>query len=321
MAGRFFLEAAMRVQRVVVGVDFSEPSLAAVRWTARELGRDAELVLVHAVDVPEPPSFLRGRFPPRETLAGTAHEGADRKLRELSASLGVQRIWLEVRDGRADDVIDAVAAEYRADLVVTGAHGERTSMLKQLGSTAERVARAAPAPVLLAREPLPAKPATVLVAMDEDGLTAALQQWTTFLAAQFDAAVTGFHVVSETVLGRLVSLAAIVSGTPEPEIPSLGLGALEDASVWMRELVTHGLDRTRTRGEVAYGDPAHEIVAAAERLSAQLIVVGRHRAVGVRRMLLGSVADRVLRAAPCSVLVVGEPSADTADADEERPAA
>jgi len=38
-------------------------------------------------------------------------------------------------------------------------------------------------------------------------------------------------------------------------------------------------------------------------------------------MLLGSVADRVLRAAPCSVLVVGVPSADTADADVERPAA
>ncbi len=311
----------MRVQRVVVGVDFSEPSVAAVRWTARELAGDAELVLVHAVDVPDPPSFLRGRFPPRETLAGTAHQGADRKLRELSTSLGVQRIWLEVRDGRADEVIGAVAAEYRADLVVTGAHGERGGVLKQLGSTAERVVRGAPAPVLLAREPLPAKPATVLVAMDEDGLTAALQQWTTFLAARFDAAVTGFHVVSETVLGRLVSLAAIVSGTPEPEIPSLGLGALEDANVWMSELVTHGLDRTRTRGEVAYGDPAHEIVAAAERLSAQLIVLGRHRAGGLRRTLLGSVADRVLRAAPCSVLVVGEPSPDTAAADEERSAA
>ena len=310
----------MHVQRVVVGVDFSATSVAAVRWTARELATDAELVLVHAVDVPEPPSFLRGRFPPRETLAGTAHDGADRKLRELSASLGVQRIWLEVRDGRADDVIDAVAAEYRADLVVTGAHGERAGVLKQLGSTAERVARAAPAPVLLAREPLPAKPATVLVAMDEDGLTAALQQWTTFLAARFDAAVTGFHVVSETVLGRLVSLAAIVSGTPEPEIPSLGL-ALEDANVWMRELATHGLDRTRTRGEVAYGDPAHEIVAAAERLSAQLIILGRQRAGGVRRALLGSVADRVLRSAPCSVLIVGEPAADAAAPGVERPAA
>ena len=311
----------MLVRRVVVGVDFSAASEAAVRWAARELARDAELVLVHAVDVPEPPSFLSGRFPPRETLAGTAHAGADRRLRELSASLGVDRIWLEVRDGRADEVVTAVAAEYRADLVVAGAHGDRGGLFKRLGSTAERVARAAPAPVMLAREPLPPTPATVLVAMDEDGLTTGLQQWTTFLAARFDAAVTGLHVVSESALGTLVSLAAIVTGSPEPEIPSLGVGVLEDANVWMRELVAHGLDRTRTRGEVAYGDPAREIVAAAERLQAHLIVMGRHRAGGVRHALLGSVADRVLRTAPCSVLVVAEPSPATAARGEERPAA
>lgn len=311
----------MVVRRVVVGVDFSAESVAAVRWAARELAADAELVLVHAVDVPEAPHFLRGRFPPRETLAGTAHQGADRQLRELSASLGVQRIWLEVRDGRADDVVGAVAAEYGADLVVTGAHGTRSGVLKRLGSTAERVARAAPAPVMLAREPLPVKPSTVLVAMDDAGLTPGLQQWTAFLATRFDAAVTGFHVVSESVLGTLVSLAAIVTGSPEPEIPSLGVGALEDAHVWMQELVQHGFDRTRTRGEVAYGDPADEIVAAATRLSARVVVMGRHRAGGVRQTLLGSVADRVLRAAPCSVLVVTEPVLDRAVSGAERPAA
>jgi nucleotide-binding universal stress UspA family protein len=309
----------MLLQRVVAGVDFGAPSDAAVRWAARELAPEAELVLVHAVDVPEPPSFLRGRFPPRDTLTGTARTGADRSMRELSASLGVQRIWLEVREGRGDEVIAQVASEYRADLVVTGAHGERAGLLKQLGSTAERVARAAPAPVLLAREPLPAKGAVVLVAMDDDGLTPGLQQWTTFLAARFDAAVTGLHVVSDTVLGTLVTLAAMVSGTAEP--PTLGVGAVEDANVWMRELVAKGLDRTRTRGEVAYGDPAREILAAAERLSASLIVLGRHRAGGVRRQLLGTVADRVLRGSSCSVLIVTEPEGDASAVGEERSAA
>lgn len=309
----------MVLQRVVVGVDFSAPSEAAARWAAQDLAPEAELVLVHAVDVPEPPSFLRNRFPPRDTLAGTARTGADRSLRDLSASLGARRIWLEVREGRADEMIAAVAGEYRADLVVTGAHGERGGVFKQLGSTAERVARAAPAPVLLAREPLPATGATVLVAMDDDGLTPGLQRWTTFLAARFDAAVTGLHVVSDTMLGRLVTLAAMVAGTPEP--PALGVGAVEDANVWMRELVAKGLDRERTSGEVAYGDPAHEILAAAKRMSANVIVLGRHRAGGIRHQLLGSVADRVLRDAACSVLVVTEPASVAAAVDEERPAA
>ncbi len=309
----------MVLQRVVVGVDFSAPSEAAVRWVARDLAPTAEVVLVHAVDVPEPPSFLRGRFPSHDTLAGTARAGADASLRELGALLGAQRRRLELREGRADEMIAAVAGEYRADLVVLAARGDRSGMRQELGTTAERVARGTPAPVLLARDPLPAAGATVLVAMDDDGLTPDLQHWTTFLAAQFDAAVTGLHVVSETMLGRLVSLAAVVAGTPEP--PALGVGVVEDANVWMRELVAKGLDSTRTRGEVAYGDPAREILAAAERLSATVIVLGRHRAGGVRRQLLGSVADRVLRGASCSVLVVTGSASHAASVGEERPAA
>jgi len=308
----------MVLQRVVVGVDLSATSEAAVRWVGRELAPTADVVLVHAVDVPEPPSFLRGRFPSRDTLAGTARAGAEASLRELGAVLGPERSHLELREGRADEAIAAVAAGYHADLVVLGAGGG-AGILTGLGTTAERVAHTAPAPILLAREPLPLRGATVLVAMDDDGLTPALQQWTTFLAAQFDAAVTGLHVVSETMLGRLVSLAAVVAGTPEP--PALGVGVVEDANVWMRELVAKGLDSTRTRGEVAYGDPAREILAAAERLSAGVIVLGRHRASGVRRQLLGSVADRVVRGASCSVLVVTEPASDAASVGEERSAA
>lgn len=309
----------MVLQRIVVGVDFSAPSEAAVRWVAHNLAPAAEVVLVHAVDVPEPPSFLRGRFPSRDTLADTARAGADASLRELGARVGADRSRLELREGRADETITAVAGEVGADLVVLGADGGHGGMRTGLGTTAERVARSASAPVLLAREPLAATGATVLVAMDDDGLTPALQQWTTFFAAQFDAAVTGLHVVSETMLGRLVSLAAVVAGTPEP--PALGVGVVEDANVWMRELVAKGLDRTRTRGEVAYGDPAHEVLAAADRLSASIIVLGRHRAGGIRRPLLGSVADRVLRGAPCSVLVVTEPARDAATVGQERPAA
>lgn len=308
----------IELHRVVIGVDFSEPSLAAARWAAREFAPEAELVLVHAVDVPEPPSFLRGRFPPRQTLLTTARDGADRRLRELSLGLGTRRIWLEVREGRAAEQLAAVAAEYGADVTVVGAHGQRTGLLKQLGSTAERVAREAAGPVLLAREPL-GQPARLLVAMDEAGITTGQLEWTQMLAARHGAEVTGLHVVSETVLGTLVSLAAIASGTFDPEIPSLRIGEMDDARTWLQELIARGLDRARTHGEVAYGDPAHEIIAAAQRLPSDLIVMARHGSGGVRRALLGSVTDRVLRAAPCSVLVVTEPPGEASGRSEAVP--
>jgi nucleotide-binding universal stress UspA family protein len=57
-------------------------------------------------------------------------------------------------------------------------------------------------------------------------------------------------------------------------------------------------------GHLAAGDPVDEILQRARSLSADLLIVGTHDAVGLERFLLGSVADKVSRRAPCSVLVI-----------------
>lgn len=58
----------------------------------------------------------------------------------------------------------------------------------------------------------------------------------------------------------------------------------------------------------AVGKPASEIVKVAREWPADVIVMGSHRRGGVERMLLGSVADAVMRHAPCSVLIVRAPA-------------
>ncbi len=56
--------------------------------------------------------------------------------------------------------------------------------------------------------------------------------------------------------------------------------------------------------EVVVGDPGHEIADFSERLGAQLIVVPSHGRTGLRRLLIGSVAERIVRLAHCPVLVL-----------------
>lgn len=56
--------------------------------------------------------------------------------------------------------------------------------------------------------------------------------------------------------------------------------------------------------EVAFGDPGHEIVAFAKEAGAGLIVMPSHGRTGLAHILLGSVAERVVRLAPCPVLVL-----------------
>lgn len=65
---------------------------------------------------------------------------------------------------------------------------------------------------------------------------------------------------------------------------------------------------------VVDGDPAAEILRVARDEEVDLIAIGTHGRTGVRRVLMGSVAERVLRRAPCPVLTVRAP--DEGDADD-----
>jgi nucleotide-binding universal stress UspA family protein len=55
---------------------------------------------------------------------------------------------------------------------------------------------------------------------------------------------------------------------------------------------------------IAFGDPGHEITAFAQERNAELIVLPSHGRTGLTRLLLGSVAEKVVRLAHCPVLVL-----------------
>ncbi len=66
------------------------------------------------------------------------------------------------------------------------------------------------------------------------------------------------------------------------------------------------------------GDPATEIVRIAEEEPCDVVVMGTHGRTGLGRLLMGSVAEEVLRKAPCPVLTVKSPIADDALVPGER---
>jgi nucleotide-binding universal stress UspA family protein len=71
-----------------------------------------------------------------------------------------------------------------------------------------------------------------------------------------------------------------------------------------------------SRVEIEYrlgdGDPHAEILRVAEESSCDLIVMGTHGRTGLGRLLMGSVAEQVLRQAPCPVLTVKTPFSESA---------
>src|SRR5687768_16533362 len=76
------------------------------------------------------------------------------------------------------------------------------------------------------------------------------------------------------------------------------------AETGLREFIQGDSRRAGVTMEVAFGDPGAEIVECGERIGADLIVMPSHGRRGISRMLIGSVAERVLRLAHCPVLVL-----------------
>ena len=294
----------MRLDRVVVGMDFSLPAEDAARWTARHFAPGAEIVLVHVITVPHPPHFFRGRFPPRETVIETARAGADKRMRELSESLGAERIWIEIREGDPAEQIGAVASEYSADVVVVGPHGARPSIWDRPGGTAEKLLRHSNLPVLMAANPGDSDPRRILVPIDDSSVTNAVLERARRFAERPDTSTTVLHVVSATLVNDLLSAGAVVSGVMVP-IPDEVLANVElDSGSWLQQTLTKvGLDLPGVSTQVKAGDPAQEILATAQQLGADLIVMGSGTS-GLRATLLGSVAREVLRGAKRPVLVV-----------------
>jgi nucleotide-binding universal stress UspA family protein len=87
---------------------------------------------------------------------------------------------------------------------------------------------------------------------------------------------------------------------PEPEAP----GGEEQALIERQVRSLEEAGGTVAGAHLRRGDPAAEIVAVAEELGAGLLVMGSRGRGGIRRALMGSVSDSVVRHAHCPVLVI-----------------
>jgi len=132
-----------------------------------------------------------------------------------------------------------------------------------------------------------------------------------------------FDEVSESAMGTAARMAAENEGTvfvlhvvPMVMAPT-GMPNYVDIYKDQEKIARQKLEAIVQRRPAAkyelltrIGDPSHEILAAERRLAADLIVLATHGRRGVRRMLLGSVAEAVLREATCPVLTVHRGESD-----------
>lgn len=146
---------ALKLQRILVPIDFSSHSLKALHYAAafaQQFG--AALVLLHVNEPVVFPSELGYAPLATEALDQRLREDAHNRLKTLAHECSAHglKVDTEVTAGRPFNEIVRTAAELEADLIVIATHGFTGFTHVLLGSTAERVIRHARCPVLVVRE-------------------------------------------------------------------------------------------------------------------------------------------------------------------------
>ncbi len=298
------------LRKIVVGVDLSSGAeLAAVRAAEVAAQTGAELVLVHAATVPESPTVPDSMKPAADALLAVlngrlAHDRAAlAELRERLQASGVTISQLVI-DKPADEALVDAAVELHADLIVTGTRPRSGLRRWLLGSVAEHVVRAAPCSVLVVRDGDPERGFERIVvgsdfsAAADAGLTHALA------IARPGATIDLVHCFQVPLLGlRAESDAQLVPGYEHLRAELLADAHRRGEAA----LAAHGDARATLRYHLVEQPPREAVCDMAEQLHADLVVVGSHGHRGLRRVLLGSTAEAVVRHAPCSVLVARNP--------------
>lgn len=272
----------MQLERIVIGIDLTAASTRAAKWVANRFAPDAEMVLLHCLN----PLLLQRQ-------STEARDAADKTLRELAREIGNKRSSYRIRIGDPARCLADLAAEVDADLVAVGAHEEHPDRLPALGTTAERLVRCSPVPVLLCATTPAGAPRSVLLPLESVEVTNELADWTGALAERFDAQLALVHVEPTEHDRHSTSAGAIRDGK------------LTSTTPWSR--VARQRPPHRVFVDAVLGDSAQAVLAESKRFGTELVLLQAHDDTDTQS---GDPTSRVLREAACPVLVV--PCADNA---------
>ncbi len=307
------------MKTILCSVDLSSFSPAVLYYGAG-LARhfDSRLIVFHAVyaasdPIHHTPIFERG---------GEQAEAAAGAMAAVQALMRHCPVGWEahIRSGEPAAALAQATVDLQADLVVAASHGFGGLKRLLLGRVVERMVRTAAIPFLVVRGPKASQPPgrqaeplvikQILVGCGVTARSRPAVEWGSRVAGRFGGTLTVLHTME--------------SPEPEEAPDDFGEGSYTQIE-WRRQ---KGL-RTRLmqlipRREpgrsgidtvLGQGPPAEALLEEARRQDPDLIVVGLRRQSGIRRVLIGSTTEALLRHSPSPVLVIPEP-----DPHHHRPA-
>jgi nucleotide-binding universal stress UspA family protein len=295
---------SMLIRHVLCPVDFSDASSRALdhaaaiaRWYNARLTLLTVFTISSVMDVPA------------RTLDDAERARLTRALQRLSARVpGTVTTTIEVAEAsEAHEAILARAKEMHADLLVMGTHGRSGFRRLAMGSVTERVLRDPPCPVLVV--PPHASMQAPEGAVQFRHIVCAVDFSTGSLAALSFALSIAQEAEAELLVLNVIEVPPELT---EPGVPPIDVDAIRANAEAERLRKLRALIPTDARKfctvETAVAEAAsdHAILQACDARKAELAVLGINHHSALDRLVFGSTAARVTRAAPCPVLLVPE---------------
>jgi nucleotide-binding universal stress UspA family protein len=284
----------INIKRILCPTDLSDDSDAALRYAiALAQTYEANLAVFHCADR-------------KTTIDEAAREEFNKRVEaSLRKWTGIGHCRLSdyegiIVNGNAGEEIIRAAGEFCADLIVMRSR-RRPIAAALLGSTAEAVCRAAPCPVLIThpdeREWIGMTTCEIdlrkiLVATDFSSDSELALQYALSLAQEYQTELHLLHALPVVPAQASVHLSMATENDFQRAARMLRQTVPDDIYLWCK-----------VSQAVKSGNPYREILSYAEEKEIDLICMGVHGAGFAMRALFGSNTDRVLRQAPCPVLI------------------
>ena len=278
------------LERILVSTEFGQSQADTVRTAvtvARTFG--SEVFLVHVIpEIHDSPLDLQAQ-----------RTAADERLQDLRAEItggGVRVADPVVAVGAPFNEIIELADAHDVNVIIVGSGEETDESQFRLGLTAEKLVRKARKPVWMVKAGATGKLGTILCPVDfsdpaRRALTNALH-----LARTFQADLTVLAVIQ-----RLADTSVTAADTTDVVQAKY---AEADMQQFDRFLTGFDFHNVRWGKAVRYGRPHEQILALAREQGVDLLVMGSTGRTGLARILMGSVAEKVLREVPCSMITV-----------------
>lgn len=294
--------------RILVSLDGTTFSEQAVPWAVSLARRSGAAINLATVEVPPPTAFPDVNFIAPLMDAELAYlDGVAERVR----GAGVDEVTVTVLTGNAPEALEIHRQAIEADLTVMATHGRGPLARSWLGSVADHFARETTAPVLMVRPDdavsdvefgtLP-EIGKIVLTLDGSALSESAVEPAMSIARLYDAHTTLLRLVEYPNRTESVYLPDLIDAVEE---------RLEEARAATHDELMRVATQLRDNGDANVDAETRVVIHAAEGIldmakesGADLIAMASHGRGGVRRLVLGSVTDKVLRGSDRPVLII-----------------